>query len=115
MTVREPRMERQRKRSLSWHALFIIVIFWYSDGMKTSDFNFDLPEHLIAQHPSGVRGQDKLMLLNRETGVVEHFMMDDLPSLIPENALMVFNNSECVVLEFMEPRNLLAVTRNLCF
>ena len=61
--------------------------------MKTSDFNFDLPEHLIAQHPSGVRGQDKLMLLNRETGVVEHFMMDDLPSLIPENALMVFNNS----------------------
>lgn len=93
MTVREPRMERQRKRSLSWHALFFIVIFWYSGGMKTSDFNFDLPEHLIAQHPSGVRGQDKLMLLNRETGVVEHFMMDDLPSLIPENALMVFNNS----------------------
>ena len=93
MTVREPRMERQRKRSLSWHALFFIVIFWYSGGMKTSDFNFDLPEHLIAQHPSGVRGQDKLMLLNRETGVVEHFMMDDLPLLIPENALMVFNNS----------------------
>ncbi|MCQ2590294.1 MAG: tRNA preQ1(34) S-adenosylmethionine ribosyltransferase-isomerase QueA [Treponema sp.] len=61
--------------------------------MKTSDFNFDLPEELIAQHPSGVRGQDKLMLLNRETGEVEHHMMDDLPDLIPQNALMIFNNS----------------------
>ena len=40
--------------------------------MKTSDFNFDLPEELIAQHPSGVRGQDKLMVLNRETGEGEH-------------------------------------------
>ncbi len=62
--------------------------------MKTSDFYFDLPEELIAQHPSGVRGQDKLMLLNRESGVVEHFMMDDLPDLIPQNALMIFNNSK---------------------
>lgn len=62
--------------------------------MKTSDFYFDLPEELIAQHPSGVRGQDKLMLLNRESGVVEHFMMDDLPELIPQNALMIFNNSK---------------------
>ena len=61
--------------------------------MLTSDFNFDLPEELIAQHPSGVRGQDKLMLLNRTTGEVEHHMMDDLPSLIEPGTLMVFNNS----------------------
>lgn len=61
--------------------------------MKTKDFYFDLPEELIAQHPSGIRGQDKLMLLNRETGEVEHHSMDDLPDLIPQNALMIFNNS----------------------
>ena len=61
--------------------------------MKTSDFNFDLPEELIAQHPSGVRGQDKLMVLNRETGEVEHHSMDELPSLITPDTLMVFNNS----------------------
>ena len=36
--------------------------------MKLSDFYFDLPEELIAQKPAGIRGQDKLMLLNRETG-----------------------------------------------
>lgn len=61
--------------------------------MLTSDFNFDLPEDLIAQHPSGVRGQDKLMLLNRVTGEVEHHMMDDLPDLIEPGTLMIFNNS----------------------
>ena len=61
--------------------------------MLTSDFNFDLPEELIAQHPSGVRGQDKLMLLNRASGKVEHHMMDDLPSLITPDTLMIFNNS----------------------
>lgn len=61
--------------------------------MLTTDFDFDLPEELIAQHPSGVRGQDKLMLLGRESGEVVHHMMDDLPSLITPDTLMVFNNS----------------------
>lgn len=61
--------------------------------MLTSDFYFDLPPELIAQHPSGVRGQDKLMLLNRATGAVAHHVMDDLPSLIEPGTLMVFNNS----------------------
>ena len=61
--------------------------------MKTSDFTFELPEELIAQRPSGIRGQDKLMLLNRQTGVVEHHMMEELPSLITPDTLMVFNNS----------------------
>lgn len=62
--------------------------------MKTSDFYFDLPEDLIAQHPSGVRGQDKLMHLDPKTGKVEHFMMDNLPDLITPDTLMVFNNSK---------------------
>lgn len=61
--------------------------------MLTSDFYFDLPEELIAQHPSGERGQDRLMLLNRATGAVDHHMMDNLPSLIEPGTLMVFNNS----------------------
>lgn len=61
--------------------------------MKTSDFNFDLPQDLIAQHPSGIRGQDKLMVLNRKTGAVMHKMMQDLPSLVSPDTLMVFNNS----------------------
>ena len=61
--------------------------------MKTSDFFFDLPAELVAQHPSGKRGEDRLMLLDRRTGNVSHLMMDDLPNLISSDTLMVFNNS----------------------
>ncbi len=61
--------------------------------MLTTDFNFELPEELIAQHPCGIRGQDKLMLLGRNSGAVKHYDMDDLPSLITPDTLMVFNNS----------------------
>ena len=61
--------------------------------MKTSDFYFDLPEELIAQHPSGIRGQDKLMRLGKNDGAVTHFAMDNLPELISPDTLMVFNNS----------------------
>lgn len=62
--------------------------------MKTTDFNFDLPPELIAQRPSGIRGKDKLMLLNRQNGEVFHHVMDDLPSLILPGTLMIFNNSK---------------------
>ena len=61
--------------------------------MKTSDFYFDLPEELIAQKPCTERGNDRLMLLGRESGAVEHHVMADLPSLIDDGTLMVFNNS----------------------
>lgn len=62
--------------------------------MKLSDFYFDLPQELIAQKPSGVRGEDKLMLLGRNDGNVTHLAMKDLPDLISPDTLMIFNNSK---------------------
>ena len=62
--------------------------------MKLTDFDFELPQDLIAQHPSGTRGQDKLMLLDRKTGEVTHKMMQNLPDLILPGTLMIFNNSK---------------------
>ncbi len=61
--------------------------------MLTKDFYFDLPEELIAQRPSALRGEDKLMLLDRKSGEVRHYEMTDLPSLILPGTLMVFNDS----------------------
>jgi S-adenosylmethionine:tRNA ribosyltransferase-isomerase len=61
--------------------------------MLRTDFYFDLPQELIAQHPSGIRGQDKLMQLGRTDGTVTHHMMDELPDLITPDTLMVFNDS----------------------
>ena len=40
--------------------------------MKTSDFDFYLPEELIAQHPLEKRDYSKLMVLDKETGKIEH-------------------------------------------
>ncbi|MBQ3671448.1 MAG: tRNA preQ1(34) S-adenosylmethionine ribosyltransferase-isomerase QueA [Treponema sp.] len=62
--------------------------------MKLTDFDFELPEELIAQKPSGVRGQDRLMLLGRADGSVSHLKMENLPDLISPDTLMVFNNSK---------------------
>jgi len=61
--------------------------------MKTSDFDFDLPENLIAQTPSAERGKSRLMVVDRETGRREHRMVSDLPALLEKGTTLVFNNS----------------------
>ena len=63
--------------------------------MKTLDFDFNLnlPEGLIAQHPPEVRGQSRLMVLDRESGRREHRMVKDLPRLLEPGTAMVFNDS----------------------
>ena len=40
--------------------------------MKTSDFNFDLPQELIAQDPLEDRSSSRLMVLNKESGEIAH-------------------------------------------
>lgn len=62
--------------------------------MLTKDYYFDLPEELIAQNPSEVRGQDRLLLLNRSTGTYKDYNFTDLVSLIDPGTLMVFNDSK---------------------
>ncbi|MBI9100784.1 MAG: tRNA preQ1(34) S-adenosylmethionine ribosyltransferase-isomerase QueA [Spirochaetales bacterium] len=61
--------------------------------MKTSDFYFNLPEELIAQHPVSNRGESRMMVLNRVDGGIEHKMIGELPDLIDSNTFIVMNNS----------------------
>ncbi|MDR1949245.1 MAG: tRNA preQ1(34) S-adenosylmethionine ribosyltransferase-isomerase QueA [Spirochaetaceae bacterium] len=61
--------------------------------MKTSDFSFELPEHLIAQFPPAERGQSRLLALDRAMARWEHRQVADLPSLLEPGSLLVFNNS----------------------
>ncbi len=62
--------------------------------MLTRDFYFDLPEELIAQEPSDRRGEDRLLLLDKNTGRYEDHMIKDFPSLLRENSILVVNNSK---------------------
>jgi S-adenosylmethionine:tRNA ribosyltransferase-isomerase len=61
--------------------------------MKTSDFYFELPEELIAQEPSPHRGESRLLVYSRKSGEIIHTKVSELASYIPEDALMVFNNT----------------------
>ena len=62
--------------------------------MLTKDFYFDLPDELIAQEPSEKRGEDRLLVLDKNTGEYRDMMMSDFPSLLPENSVLVVNNSK---------------------
>lgn len=61
--------------------------------MKTSDFYYDLPPELIAQTPLARRDGSRLMVLDRDTGAVEHRHFYDLPSLLRPGDCLVLNNS----------------------
>ena len=61
--------------------------------MKLSEFNFDLPEELIAQHPSAVRDECRLMVLHRKTGEIEHKIFKDILEYFDEGDLFVFNDT----------------------
>ena len=62
--------------------------------MLTKDFDFDLPDSLIAQEPSEKRGEDRLLVLDKNTGEYKDMMMSDFPSLLPEDSVLVVNNSK---------------------
>jgi S-adenosylmethionine:tRNA ribosyltransferase-isomerase len=61
--------------------------------MRVDEFNYDLPEGLIAQRPLAERDASRLLLLNRERGNVEDRQFTDLPELLCGDELLVFNNA----------------------
>lgn len=61
--------------------------------MKTSDFYYDLPTELIAQTPLERRDGSRLMLLNKDSGEVEHHHFYELPRFLKPGDCLVLNNS----------------------
>ncbi len=61
--------------------------------MKSSDFNYYLPEELIAQTPLERRDYSRLLHLNKQTGEMEHKKFFDLPGYLREGDCLVLNNS----------------------
>ncbi|MDB3907129.1 tRNA preQ1(34) S-adenosylmethionine ribosyltransferase-isomerase QueA [Crocinitomicaceae bacterium] len=62
--------------------------------MKLSQFNFDLPEDLIAEYPSENRDESRLMVVHRETGEIEHKLFKDLINYVDEGDVMIRNNTK---------------------
>ncbi len=60
--------------------------------MRRSDFHFDLPPELIAQHPAPDRDGARLLVVDARTGAWSHRTIRDLPGLIPAGSLCVPND-----------------------
>jgi S-adenosylmethionine:tRNA ribosyltransferase-isomerase len=61
--------------------------------LRTSDFDYDLPSDLIAQHPLAHRGTSRLLVVDRRTGRLEDRSFTDFPSLVPAGDLLVLNTT----------------------
>ena len=73
--------------------------------MKKSDFYFDLPEELIAQTPLKQRDGSRLLLLNKQTGAVEHRHFYELPEFLGEGDCLVLNDSRVLPARLLGSRS----------
>lgn len=61
--------------------------------MQTSDFDYELPRELIATQPAERRDESRLLVLDRDSGKVQHGHFNSLPELLQPGDLVVMNNS----------------------
>jgi S-adenosylmethionine:tRNA ribosyltransferase-isomerase len=64
--------------------------------LNVSEFDFYLPEALIAQHPVEPRDASRLMVVNRDSGGIEHRSFRDLVSLLRTGDVLVLNNTRVI-------------------
>lgn len=64
--------------------------------MKLTDFDFDLPQELIAQLPLPERSASRLLQLDPITHQIKHHIFRELPELLQPNDLLIFNNTKVI-------------------
>jgi len=62
--------------------------------MKLSHFHFDLPDELLAEHPSEHRDESRLMVLDRKNQTIEHKLFKDVIDYFNEDDVMILNNTK---------------------
>ena len=64
--------------------------------MKTSDFGFILPEHLIAKYPTQQRSASRLLHLDGKTGSIAHHQFKNMLEFVDAGDLLIFNNTRVI-------------------
>ena len=64
--------------------------------MKTREFHYKLPQQLIAQKPSEVRSQSRLLHYSRATQNIKHLQFSNIVDLVNPGDLLVFNNTRVI-------------------
>jgi len=69
-------------------------------SLRTADFDYDLPDGLVAAYPPPVRTDARMMVLDRATGTVAHARFADFPSFVRPGDLCLLNNTKVVPARF---------------
>jgi len=64
--------------------------------LKTSDFDYELPQELIAQVPLENRSSSRLLVLNKQTGAIEHRVFTDILEYLNKGDTLVINNTRVI-------------------
>jgi S-adenosylmethionine:tRNA ribosyltransferase-isomerase len=64
--------------------------------MNTSDFDYDLPLELIAQEPPPERSESRMLVLDRQTGAIQHRHITDLPQCLTKGDILVVNDTRVI-------------------
>lgn len=64
--------------------------------MKVAEFDYELPEELIAQHPNEKRDEARLMVLNRKEQTIEHKIFKDVMDYLNPGDCLVINNTKVI-------------------
>ncbi|MFP4193707.1 MAG: tRNA preQ1(34) S-adenosylmethionine ribosyltransferase-isomerase QueA [Desulfobacterales bacterium] len=65
-------------------------------GYDINDFYYELPDSLIAQHPTDCRENSRLLVLSRQSGKTCHTRFHELPRLLDSSGLMVINDTRVI-------------------
>ena len=74
------------------------------EQLLKSDFYFDLPEELIAQDPLEDRSSSRLLVLDKNTGDVEHHVFREIIDYLNEGDCLVINNTKVIPARLMGVR-----------
>jgi S-adenosylmethionine:tRNA ribosyltransferase-isomerase len=75
-------------------------------GLRVADFDFDLPDELIAQQPPAERGQSRMLVVNCATGAFRDSMFSEFPKLLQPGDLLVLNDSRVIPARLFARRTL---------
>jgi S-adenosylmethionine:tRNA ribosyltransferase-isomerase len=67
-----------------------------SAGLRVTDFDFELPEDIIAQQPPAERGTSRMLTMERSSGALSDRSFTDLPSLLNPGDLLILNDSRVI-------------------
>jgi S-adenosylmethionine:tRNA ribosyltransferase-isomerase len=69
--------------------------------MKLSDFYYNLPKELIAQYPAHKRDESRLLVLHKDTGIIEHRIFKEITDYLNPGDLLVLNNTKVLAARLM--------------